>query len=261
MTCTIGSLFSGIGGIDLAAHWAGFQTVWMVEKDAFCQSVLCRHWPDVLGYGDIFGTRNLPYVDVVAGGFPCQPFSVAGKRRGKADDRYLLPEMLRIVSEVQPRVVFFENVPGFASLNDGAEFRWLLRTLAEMRYDAEWCHLRASDFGAPHQRERWLLVAYTTSPRLERPHRKKPPIPKPTRFRGRAAQPGLGRDVNGFPGRLDFPGWPAGRGQAQHDHEPPRVTSGKSPNRAARIKALGNAVVPQQVYPIFAAIHDWLATQ
>lgn len=302
MAYTVGSLFSGIGGIDLAASWAGFKTAWFVERDMFCQGVLHRHWPGVPVYGDIFEVNDLPPVDVIAGGFPCQPFSVAGKRKGAADERYLLPEMIRIVNEVTPHVVLFENVPGFASSNDGAEFRWLLRTLAEMGYDAEWGYIRASDVGAPHRRERWFCVAYHTGAGW---HGRMGSSRSETAIRdvfddglsersenvgvangerctelyaaacqrevgqctgriapvglSREAQPGLGRASDGLSARLDFPGWPSRPGEPQHDYEPPRVTSGRTPQRAARLKALGNAVVPQQVYPLFEAIHEWLA--
>jgi len=89
----------------------------------------------------------------------CQPFSVAGNRQGKDDERYLLPEMLRIIDEVQPYAVLFENVPGFPSLNDGAEFKYLLGTLAEMGFDAEWGIVGADDLGALHRRERIWIVA------------------------------------------------------------------------------------------------------
>lgn len=163
MVYTVGSLFSGIGGFDLAARWAGFETAWFVEREPFCQQVLSKHWPGVPVHGDIYETHDLPYVDVITAGFPCQPFSVAGKRLGSEDERFLIPEMLRVINDVQPRVVFLENVPGFASLNDGAEFKQLLRALAESGYDAQWQHLRASDVGAPHRRERWFLLAYATS--------------------------------------------------------------------------------------------------
>ncbi len=161
MVKTIGSLFSGIGGLDLAAHWAGFETAWFVEKEPFCQKVLAKHWPNVPIYDDVLNVSYPPSVDVIVGGFPCQPFSVAGQQRGEKDERYLLPEMLRIVDEVKPYAVLFENVPGFTKLHDGNSFKYLLRALAEMGFDAQWGHIRASDVGAPHQRERWFCVAYS----------------------------------------------------------------------------------------------------
>ena len=321
MTYTVGSLFSGIGGIDLAAQWAGFETAWFVEKEPYCQQVLARHWPDTPIHGDIFDAHDLPHVDVIAGGFPCQPFSVAGQRRGRDDERFLLPEMLRIVSEVQPYVVLFENVPGFPSLNDGAEFKHLLRALAGMGFDAQWGHLRASDIGAPHRRERWFCVAYASSGRHNRRRieirggestrgAKKSQRSSTTEetarcglsklvntsserngagtagqardahhneerddsqgecgrdaieFRAIGASGGtpesrLGRNAHGVSCGMDAHRWPARPGEPQHEYEPPRVT-GEKGARAARLKALGNAVVPQVVYPIFLSIHEFL---
>lgn len=160
MTHTLGTLFSGIGVPDLAWDTLGGTCAWMVEKEPFCQRVLRTRFPDVALYGDIFDCHDLPPVDVIVAGFPCQPFSVAGRRRGDQDERYLVPEMLRVIGEVMPRVVVLENVPGFASLAAGDTFKQLLRALAEMGFDAEWGHLAAADFGAPHRRERWFLVAY-----------------------------------------------------------------------------------------------------
>lgn len=302
---TIGSLFSGIGGIDLAAQWAGFETAWFVEKEPYCQKVLARHWPNVPIHGDIFDAHDLPHVDVIAGGFPCQPFSVAGQRRGAADERFLLPEMLRIVSEVKPYVVLLENVPGFPSLNDGAEFKHLLRALADMGFDAQWGHLRASDVGSPHRRERWFCVAYSTEKHGERgrPYQLRiaqtrgmgSALVNSSSKRNRAGTAGQARDArhdeerhdsqvehgrdaiefgivgasirplesrlggnaDGVSCGMDAHRWPARPGEPQHDYEPPRVT-GEKAHRAARLKALGNAVVPQVVYPLFVSIHEWL---
>ena len=99
---TFGSLFSGIGGMDLGLERAGMVCRWQVEINTFCQMILTKHWPDVPKYADIrtVGGSNLEKVDLVAGSFPCQPYSIAGKRRGKEDDRYLWDEMLRIIREV-----------------------------------------------------------------------------------------------------------------------------------------------------------------
>lgn len=317
MTYTVGSLFSGIGGIDLAAQWAGFETAWFVEKEPYCQKVLSRHWPNTPIHSDVFECHDLPQVDVIVGGFPCQPFSVAGKRQGANDERFLLPEMLRIVQEVNPHVVLFENVPGFPSLNDGAEFKLLLWALAGMGFNAEWGHLRASDIGAPHRRERWFCVAYakhfrgdgrrkckdgcSISDKSETPIRGKYPIEiegcglnrtsaavvdntsgaglegcqeagnaesgRTHRNElvtgygagesGGASQSRLGRTVDGVSCGLDTARWPARPNEPQHDYEPPRITS-VTKNRAARLKALGNAVVPQVVYPLLVAIREWL---
>lgn len=292
---SIGELFAGIGGFSLAFHATGqAQTAWFVERDLYCQQVLRKHWSTVPVYGDIYDCHDLPYVDVVTAGFPCQPFSVAGKREGEKDERYLVPEMFRVIQEVRPHVVLFENVPGFTSIAAGNTFKQFLRALAESGYDAEWHHLAAADIGAPHKRERWFCVAYAqqwrnsavtarqkgqTHPDQKRNSAKDqfrrhsvqswtecPDVSftKLPRFQGwqptKGCQSRLGRGINGLPHRLDRHQWPAGLGQPQYAWEPPHTTT-RQENRVDRVKALGNAVVPQVVYPIAQSICEWLAQQ
>lgn len=155
------SLFAGIGGIDLAFERAGFKTVAQVERDPFCLAVLAKHWPDVPRIEDVkdAGRHNLPSVDVLAGGFPCQPVSVAGKRRGTQDERWLWPEFARLIGELRPRIAFMENVPGLLTAGGTT----VLADLAALGYDAEWGVIPASAAGAPHRRERWFCVAYPCS--------------------------------------------------------------------------------------------------
>src|ERR1700753_3157416 len=117
-----GSLFSGIGGFDLAASWMGWENVFQCEKDEFCQRLLKFYWPKAKLYEDVREFDGRSYkgaIDVLSGGFPCQPFSNAGKRRGTADDSYLWPEMHRIIAEVRPRWVVGENVLGLVNWNKG----------------------------------------------------------------------------------------------------------------------------------------------
>lgn len=161
------SLFSGIGMFDWVFSNLGVDIVAQSEIDPFCRAVLeyhkPHHWPNAVLHGDVhdIGKGNLPRVDVLAGGVPCQPASTAGKRKGKADDRWLWPEAIRLVSELRPRACFFENVPGLRSLHDGEAFKEIVQQLAAFGYVVEWRTLAACDFGASHIRKRLYIVAYT----------------------------------------------------------------------------------------------------
>ena len=156
-----GSLFSGIGGLDLGLERAGMTCKWQVEIDDFCQKVLDKHWPEVRKYRDVreVGIANLEPVDLIAGGFPCQPHSVAGKRRGKDDDRNLWPEYLRIIREVRPTWVVGENVPGIITtmLDD------VLADLEGAGYTPTVFNIPAAAFGANHIRYRIIVVAHSIS--------------------------------------------------------------------------------------------------
>ena len=155
-----GSLFSGIGGFDLGFEWAGIRPAWQVEKDEWCRRVLAKHWPNVKRYGDIHEFIELAEagavepVDLVAGGPPCQPASVAGKRQGAKDDRWLWPEALRAVAALRPTWCLFENPVGFRSmgLDD------VLSALEGMGYATQTLDIPACGVGAPHRRHRlWIL--------------------------------------------------------------------------------------------------------
>ena len=157
---TVGSLFSGAGLCDLGLHMAGFKHKFFCDSDAFCRSILARHWPDVPIYKDVRDVSGLtaPKVDVLAGGFPCQDVSSAGGRRGiKQGTRSgLWYEYARIISEMRPRYAIIENVKGL--LSNGI---WVvLSELAAIGYDAEWTCLSAAAVGAPHIRQRIFIVAY-----------------------------------------------------------------------------------------------------
>lgn len=159
---TVGSLFSGIGGFDLGFERAGFDITWQVEIDDYANRVLAKHWPHVARYRDVreCGAANLAPVDVICGGFPCQPHSLAGRRLASADERDLWGEFARIIREIRPRWVVAENVSGLLSSEAGRFFGRVLGDLAACGYDAEWDCLPASAFGAPHQRDRVWIVAY-----------------------------------------------------------------------------------------------------
>jgi DNA (cytosine-5)-methyltransferase 1 len=180
------SLFSGIGGLDLAGELAGFETVGQCEWADFPHQVLDKHWPDVPKWRDIrtltgedfYERTGLKTVDIISGGFPCQPFSVAGKRRGKADDRYLWPEMLRVISELQPNWVIGENVAGIVSMGESAPFSNLesdttgsteekmvleeiCQNIENLGYEVQPIIIPACSVKAPHQRYRTFIVAHT----------------------------------------------------------------------------------------------------
>lgn len=160
-----GSLFSGIGGFDLAATWMGWENVFHCEKDRFCRRVLKYYWPNTRGYEDIKEFSAIEYrggIDVISGGFPCQPFSQAGKRQGTADSRYLWPQMLRVVDEIQPPWVVGENVFGLVNWEGGMVFRKVLTNLETQGYEVWPVILPAAGVGAPHQRNRIFFVASRT---------------------------------------------------------------------------------------------------
>lgn len=237
---TVGSLFSGIGGIDLGLERAGMVTRWFVEIDPHCRNVLARHWPGLPIYGDIAAVdwSGVEPVDVLAGGFPCQPVSTAGRRAAQADARWLWPEFHRAIRALRPRYVFVENVAGLLDVNDGTAFGDVVGDLATSGYDAEWDCLPASAFGAPHDRDRLWLIAYASSERPQAVH-----VESSVFLRQAAPSwiigPANSRSAVGGSTDQERPLWAV---------EPtvPRVDDGL-PCQVDRVRALGNAVVPQVV--------------
>lgn len=163
---TYGSLFSGIGGLDLGFERAtGATCRWQVELDPWCRQVLTKHWPQAVRHDDVraVGAHNLDRVDCIIGGFPCTDVSNAGKRAGlDGEESGLWREYARILRELRPDYAYIENVA--ALLARGMVD--VLGELAALGYDAEWRTLRASDVGAPHQRDRIFILAHTNGPGL-----------------------------------------------------------------------------------------------
>ena len=268
MTLTVGSLFSGIGGIDLGLERAGMQVIWQSEIDPYCSRVLAKHWPSVPNLGDIttidWGTVERP--DVICGGYPCQPWSYAGVRRGENDPRHLWPHMLTAIRRLRPRFALLENVPGHLSMGFGR----VLGDLAESGYDTQWDCIPATAVGAPHRRDRVFIVAYPQRDEL----RLEPVGVARGGDTSVAGNDGTQCDVadtdgEGWgPGEYELPGCIAAQGPSRPivqsrgrclgepwprpGHAPDwavepdvgRVAHGV-PNRMDRLKGLGNAVVPQ----------------
>lgn len=157
-----GSLFSGGGGFDLAAEMMGWNNVFHCEKDPFCQTILKHYWPKSDTHENIKTFNAKKYkgkIDILTGGFPCQPFSSSGKRRGTADDRYLWPEMLRVIRECQPTWIVGENVYGIINWNEGLVFDQVHADLEREGYEVQTIVLPAASVNAPHRRYRTWFVA------------------------------------------------------------------------------------------------------
>ena len=246
MRITHAELFAGIGGFSLAAKWKGWENVFAVEIDEWCRNKLKMNFKQADIYGDIKdfkGTKYKGQVDVLSGGFPCQPFSFSGQRKGKGDDRYLWPEMLRVCREVRPRFVVAENVPGIISME-------LDNVLADLENEGYTCWpplvIPACAVGADHRRDRVWIVAHTNGHGCETflPGNKKhrPQTIRPSakcyshlvtaeQFERSFSQPLLIGSKDGLPPTVDV---------------------------MNALKASGNAIVPQVAYTIFKQIEVFL---
>lgn len=240
------SLFSGIGGLDLGLERAGMTVVGQVEIDPFCQRVLAKHWPEVPRHDDVRTTvewwvgGDRPAVDVVCGGFPCQPVSLAGKGLAQADERWLWPAAWAVIRDLRPRWAVLENVPGLLGRGLGD----VLGDLAAIGYDAEWDCIPAAAVGAPHRRDRVFVVANAESEprRLEQPRRSESCGNGAAEYLADADD---GR-CHGRPWTVGARGWrqPTDNGWWATEPDVGRVAHGV-PHRVDRLRALGNAVVPQ----------------
>lgn len=248
-------LFSGIGGFSLGFEKTNeFKTVAFIEIDPFCRKVLNKNWPNVPIFEDIKTITEddlqcLDKIDVICGGFPCQPVSSCGKRQGDCDERWLWPEFYRVVCMVKPSWIVVENVVGLLSIDNGQLFGGILRDLAQIGYNAEWQVLRASDVGAPHKRERIFLVAYSDSIRLD-----SPPIFKRSIYKNLFEKNFWPNHNTIYIGDLKrtFPEIPINLRNddgisEKLDKDMMRSTNFSMPNNIIqhRIKALGNAIVLQ----------------
>lgn len=319
------SLFSGIGGIDLAAEWAGFHTVGFCEQNSFCQQVLNKHWPDVPIWSDVrdvtkesfYEKTGLQSVTLLTGGVPCQPASVAGKRRGTDDARWLWPEALRVLREIRPEWAVFENPTGILTLENGLVFESLLTEMEGTGYEVQAFIVPACAVNAKHRRDRCFIVAHSESKQNRRLQQRGVPANigassktvSNSRCAGceelhTTAQPGWAGfgtggghadvpDTEGiikgklseraaekysgfssgsedvcYPAIKGLPDWAGGTvGQPFPITELERpdgreverdfrgVAHGVS-RRVDRLRALGNAVVPEQVYPVLAGIAE-----
>ena len=163
-----GSLFSGIGGFDLAAEWMGWENIFHCEWNKFGQQVLKYYWPNAISYENICTTDftiHRGQIDIITGGFPCQPYSMAGKRLGKEDERHLWPETLRTIREIQPRWVVGENVLGLVNWSDGLVFHEVQTDLENEGYEVQPYVLPAASVNAPHRRDRVWFVAHSKGSR------------------------------------------------------------------------------------------------
>jgi DNA (cytosine-5)-methyltransferase 1 len=287
---THGSLFSGIGGFDLAAQWMGWDNVFHVERDPFCRQVLSHHFPESQSFDDVKAFDATPFrgrIRVLSGGFPCQPFSSAGQRAGTSDDRYLWPEMFRIIREARPTYVVAENVRGLISWNEGMVLDTVCADLEGEGYKVFPVVLPAASVNAPHRRDRIWIVAYANDERGAGGPRQVQGTDGEVPQRNYDAQPGNAgaadatnangemlehRNRKGTPGRSahaqertespDGPrSWETFPTVAPvcggDDGLPSRLDGITFPKwRRESIKAYGNAIVPQVAYQIFQALED-----
>lgn len=161
-----GSLFSGIGGFDLAAEWMGWENIFHCEWNPFGQKVLKHHFPKAISYEDITKTDftiHANQIDILTGGFPCQPYSTAGKRKGKDDERHLFPQMLRAIKEIKPRWIVGENVRGLTNWNGGMVFHEVYDDLEREGYEVQSFLIPAAGVNAPHQRYRVWFIAFNAA--------------------------------------------------------------------------------------------------
>lgn len=230
---THGSLFSGIGGFDLAAEWAGWENTFQVEINDWCRRVLKKNFPNAQQYGDIKQFSGINWrgkIDVISGGFPCQPYSSAGLRKGTDDERHLWPEMLRVIREVAPRWVVGENVFGIVTWENGLVFEQVHIDLEAEGYEVQAFVLPAASTNAPHRRDRTWFIAHSKINTFN--HENKPKIKTGSHKIPKKRFDGDSKPESSVPGMDDgVPGW------------------------MDEVRGLGNAIVPDVAYRIFDTIN------
>lgn len=234
------SLFNGIGGFQLAAEYCGWVNVAHVEEDEFCNEVAAYRYPDSTCYLDIKefdGSQYHGRIDVVSGGFPCQPYSISGKRLGNDDDRALWPEMLRVVREVAPAFVVGENVVGAADM----ELHNWTADLESVGYEVTSFDIPASACGLPTMERHLWIVASTDGVRRQRDGSQQAPT--------RSAPGELPGDDSGVGGRRDIR-------ESRFRRVGERVSSRLDKTGRQRLRAIGNAIPPYVAYRIFSAIQE-----
>lgn len=287
------SLCSGIGGLDLAAEWAGFETVAQCEIDTYASKVLQKNFPGVPNLHDIRTVTNERLAElgirtptVISAGFPCQPYSLAGKGLGDRDDRDLWGEVARVLREIRPRWFVGENTPGLFARSNQRYFRRVLDDLAALGYSVGWGIWGACDVGAPHKRQRVFMLGW--NPNSEHEKKKQKLYEKnlePSRdsraisntnseqarrlfigkektytefrfLRGNVPNADGFREQQQKKSKQEIRKWSCDCSWWETEPDVGRVANGVSA-RVDRLRCLGNAVVPQQAYPIFKAIAEF----
>jgi len=286
-----GSLFSGIGGFDLAAEWMGWQNVFHCELTPFNNKILKHYWPNAISYEDIKTTDFSIHrgdIDIVTGGFPCQPYSNAGKRLGKEDERHLWPYMLRAIQQIEPTYVVGENVRGLVNWSSGLVFEEVCTDLENLGYEVQPILLAAAGVGAPHRRERvWFVATNAMSLRLQHREDTREVGTRQAEVQRQGRQPSDGTQADGKAedvtnssgsGLEGSAGKVEGRsdgltGSCERNHWedfptqspicggddglPTQLDGITFPRwRKESIMGYGNAIVPQVAYQIFKTIND-----
>jgi DNA (cytosine-5)-methyltransferase 1 len=281
-----GSLFSGIGGFDLASEWMGWENIFHCEIAEFPRKVLHYYWPNSISYENIKETDFTIHkggIDILTGGFPCQPFSMAGKRKGTEDERHLWPEMLRAIREIQPRWIVGENVFGLVNWDAGLVFEQVQSDLETQGYEVQAFILPAAAVNAPHRRDRVWFVAYTDRRGNARLQCELGKLKENRQRREDNEKDSFNNVTDTLCVRQQGQRWPKkssskktfGNGKAtwsnddgrwpiepavrrRDDGFPERLDSITFSNWAKEsIKAYGNAIVPQVAYQIFKSISKY----